>query len=202
MALVDVTSAADLDALLSSSSFTVCHFWAQWCEPCGAMDQLMREMAAVRPNVRFARVEAEEVDALAERYEISAVPYFTLHHNAELVDTLEGADAKALASKVQQHFGVATVTPPAAAAPAAPAEPVVDIETRLKQLTTQAPVVLFIKGTRVGATRISTQQGPYHNPMLAPPLSFASWTPPPPLLNLPRMLQRPRQCVPCACARG
>ena len=150
MALTDVASAADFDALLASSPFTACHYWASWCDPCAAMDQLMREMAASRPNVRFVRVEAEEVDELAERYDVSAVPYFTFHHKTTLVDKLEGADAKALASKVQQHFGAATVAPPAAAAAtAAPAAaPAVDLNTRLTQLTTKAPVMLFMKGTK------------------------------------------------------
>lgn len=154
--LTDVSSAADFDALVSSSAFTACHFWASWCEPCAAMDQLMREMAAARPNARFVRVEAEEVDELAERYDVSAVPYFTFHVQSTLVDKLEGADAKALASKVQQHFGIATAAPPpaAAAAAAAPAATAaVDINTRLKQLTARAPVMLFMKGNKAGASR-------------------------------------------------
>ena len=57
---------------------------------------------------------------------------------------------EALASKVQQHFGAATVatSPAAAAAAAAKPAPAVDINTRLKQLTTKAPVMLFMKGTK------------------------------------------------------
>lgn len=146
--VTDVTSADDFDALLASSPQTVCHFWAEWCTPCGAMDQLMREMAASRPNVRFVRVEAEACDSLAERYDVTAVPYFTFHRGATLADKLEGADNKALASKVQQHFGVAAA-PPAAAAPAPHATPArTDLASRLKQLTTKAPVVLFMKGTK------------------------------------------------------
>lgn len=55
--------------------------------------------AAARPNAKFVRVEAEEADELAERYEVSAVPFFTFHAKGAVVDKLEGADAKALASK-------------------------------------------------------------------------------------------------------
>jgi thiol-disulfide isomerase/thioredoxin len=156
MALTNVTSAADFDALCASSPFTVAHYWASWCDPCNAMDQLMKEMAVTRPNVRFIRIEAEEVDDLAERYDVSAVPYFTFHHKGNLVDKLEGADGKALASKVQEHFGVAVAAPPAAAAAAVPAP--VDINARLKQLTTQAPVVLFMKGTKAGTTQRHTRE--------------------------------------------
>jgi Grx4 family monothiol glutaredoxin len=96
----------------------------------------MRELAAARPAVTFARVEAEACDELAERYDVSAVPFFTFHRGAEKIDALEGADARALAGRVRQHFGVGG---------AAAAEP---LDARLKRLTTQTPVVLFMKGTR------------------------------------------------------
>ena len=89
MSLHDVKTAADFDAHLASSEFAACHFWASWCEPCGAMDQLMLELAATHPNVRFLRVEAEEVDELAERFDVSAVPFFTFHAKTRLVDRLE-----------------------------------------------------------------------------------------------------------------
>ena len=107
--LTEIKTAAEFDALCASSTFTACHYWASWCEPCAAMDQLMREMAAVRPNVRFVRVEAEEVDELAERYDVSAVPYFTFHHKGNLVDKLEGADAKVRGLEASVHVYTAVI---------------------------------------------------------------------------------------------
>ena len=150
--LEDCASAAAFDAHLASSDAVVCHYWASWCEPCGAMDELMRELAASHPGAKFVRVEAEEVDELAERYDVSAVPFFTFHKNAALVDKLEGADAAGLAGKVRQHFGARSpAAAPAAAAAAAPAVAAGapgNLDARLKQLTTSAPVVLFMKGTK------------------------------------------------------
>jgi len=151
MSLVDARSAAEHDALLARpNALVVTHFWASWCEPCGAMDALMRELAAARPAVTFARVEAEACDDLAERYDVSAVPFFTFHRGAEKIDALEGADARALAGRVRQHFGVGGAAAAAASAPAAAAAPAAaePLDARLKRLTTQTPVVLFMKGTR------------------------------------------------------
>ena len=150
MAPVDtITSAAAFDALLGSSPATAVHFWAAWCEPCKAMDQLMNELAAARPDVRFARVEAEEIDELAERYDVSAVPFFTFHRGNSLVDKLEGADAKGVATKISEHFGAtATATASAPPPPAATAKTEEDLDARLGRLTTQSPVVLFMKGTK------------------------------------------------------
>ena len=70
--LEDCASAAAFDAHLASSDAVVCHYWASWCEPCGAMDELMRELAAshlkdVRARIadlkRMERVLADSVRA-------------------------------------------------------------------------------------------------------------------------------------------
>jgi thiol-disulfide isomerase/thioredoxin len=55
MALTDVATAADFDKLLASNEFVACHYWASWCEPCAAMDQLMREMVG-KDNVARLRI--------------------------------------------------------------------------------------------------------------------------------------------------
>ena len=85
----------------------VIHFWADWCQPCAAMDAAMAQLASSTPAVTFVRVrsavekeaekqsvvvltaappapllqlqvEAEEVDDLAMRYNVPSVPYFLL----------------------------------------------------------------------------------------------------------------------------
>ena len=159
MPVTDVKTAAEFDALLASSPHgVVAHYWATWCEPCGAMDQLMKQLSVQynATGVAFARVEAEEVDELTERYDVSAVPFFTFHKGVGVpLDKLEGADGKALSSKTQQHFGVASAPPQAANGGVAPvasnnagAGGPGDLDARLRTLTTQDPVVLFMKGDR------------------------------------------------------
>ena len=64
MPVTDVKTAAEFDALLASSpGGVVAHYWATWCEPCGAMDQLVRQLSSQWTGVAFARVEAEEDSA-------------------------------------------------------------------------------------------------------------------------------------------
>ena len=95
MSLVDVATAADFDAHVAAADVVACHFWASWCEPCAAMDQLLATFAAQHPAARFLRVEAESVDELVGRFDVNAVPFFTFHEKGALADTLEGADAEA-----------------------------------------------------------------------------------------------------------
>ncbi len=55
------------------------HFCAAWCEPCGHMDRVLGALAgACAPSARFLRVEAEEVEDLAERFDVAAVPHFII----------------------------------------------------------------------------------------------------------------------------
>ena len=144
MSLVDVATAADFDAHVAAADVVACHFWASWCEPCAAMDQLLATFAAQHPAARFLRVEAESVDELVGRFDVNAVPFFTFHEKGALADTLEGADAEALAEKLNARLGGSL-----GAAPAAPAASAAeDLHARLKALTTSAPVLLFMKGTK------------------------------------------------------
>ena len=105
MSLVDVATAADFDAHVAAADVVACHFWASWCEPCAAMDQLLATFAAQHPAARFLRVEAESVDELVGRFDVNAVPFFTFHEKGALADTLEGADAEALAEKLNARLG-------------------------------------------------------------------------------------------------
>jgi hypothetical protein len=69
--------------------------------------------------------------------------HFAAHaslQDGKVKDQLEGADAAALTTKVAALAAAAAA--PAAAQPQAP----VDVTTRIKQLLSSAPVVLFMKG--------------------------------------------------------
>ncbi|KAK9828665.1 hypothetical protein WJX72_001392 [[Myrmecia] bisecta] len=147
--ITNVSSEAAFDAALVSSPQVAAHFWASWCEPCKHMDSVLCELAEDYTQVTFLRVEAEEVSDIAERFGVSAVPYFLLFKNGKVVDKVEGADVAALTACVGQHFRAApTGQPPGAPAPAASAvegKPV--LTARLQQLIKAAPVVLFMKGT-------------------------------------------------------
>ena len=149
MSLVDVATASDFDKHVGSGALVATHFWADWCEPCGAMDQLLTTFAVSHPTARFLKVEAETVDLLVERFDVNAVPFFTFHENGKLVDTLEGADAEQLAEKLNARLGsgIGGVNASSgAAAPAASAQE--DLDARLKVLTTSASVLLFMKGSK------------------------------------------------------
>eukprot|EP00208_Stichococcus_sp_RCC1054_P008508 CAMPEP_0206152000 /NCGR_PEP_ID=MMETSP1473-20131121/39106_1 /ASSEMBLY_ACC=CAM_ASM_001109 /TAXON_ID=1461547 /ORGANISM="Stichococcus sp, Strain RCC1054" /LENGTH=429 /DNA_ID=CAMNT_0053549553 /DNA_START=152 /DNA_END=1442 /DNA_ORIENTATION=- len=118
--LEDVKTPAEFDAIVAAAPAVVVHFWATWCEPCGHMDRVLEALAGdCSPTARFLRVEAEEVDDLAERYDVSAVPHFLIFKDGKVAAAVEGADAPALTTAVTTHLGDAGTGPSTRAAGAA-----------------------------------------------------------------------------------
>eukprot|EP00730_Choanoeca_flexa_P001729 TRINITY_DN10758_c0_g1_i3.p2 TRINITY_DN10758_c0_g1~~TRINITY_DN10758_c0_g1_i3.p2 ORF type:complete len:325 (+),score=109.64 TRINITY_DN10758_c0_g1_i3:44-1018(+) len=139
------TAVESKDAFLSflnesKGALVVAHFWADWAPQCQQMEAVLAELAKTYPAVRFAKVEAEAVPELSERFSITAVPTIVLFKLGKEVARVNGANAPEVTAKVGQFAALATV-----------ATPVVDdgkaLEAKLTKLINAAPVMLFMKGT-------------------------------------------------------
>jgi Grx4 family monothiol glutaredoxin len=106
-------------------------------------------------NTLFLSIDAEELPDISESYDVSAVPFFVLLKNKQILDKISGADPTKLSTSITKNSGGGAATfslPPAqatttpAAAPQEPQEEE-DLNTRLNKLVKAAPVMLFMKGT-------------------------------------------------------
>jgi Grx4 family monothiol glutaredoxin len=138
--IVNITTSQQLDAAIHAATapLSVCYFWASWCKPCEQMDLVVEQLAQKYNTVLFYKIEAEQVPEVAEKYGVSAVPYFVFLQGNNVVDKLEGANAPELSKKVSTH---------SAHLPKPAAPPQEDINSKLTKLTNLAPVMLFMKGT-------------------------------------------------------
>jgi len=71
--------------------------------PCKAIAPQFLELAAQHPDVMFVKVDVDQCQDLAETYEVSAMPTFKFLKNKEVVDTVRGADASAIAACIKEH---------------------------------------------------------------------------------------------------
>ncbi|KAJ7278229.1 putative glutaredoxin [Mycena rebaudengoi] len=149
--LVTVQSATHFQELLSAdlSRVSLINFWAPWAGPCAQMNQVVEELAKKHSSILALNVEAEDQSDIAESFDIEAVPSFIVLRGHTLLARIAGADAPALTTAIASH-----VKPPAPlsqtdAAPSAPPTYASkeDLDTRLRALMTQSPVVLFMKGS-------------------------------------------------------
>lgn len=161
MGVSEIKDESALQSLLSSASnqLVVLHFSAAWAPQCKQMNDVMEELSkdSQYTNVQFAKLEAEDVPEISEKYEITAVPTFLFIKNKSQVDRIDGAKAADLTKKVKLLCsGQGGVQPPAE-----DKKPVQDLNTRLKNLISSAPVMLFMKGDpeqpRCGFSRQITQ---------------------------------------------
>ena len=57
------------------------HFWADWAEQCKQIDEVLNALLEMhKENIKFYRVEAEEVNGVSEKFDISAVPERLIFH--------------------------------------------------------------------------------------------------------------------------
>lgn len=125
-----------------SKELTVVHFFAPWAQQCSNVNDVLDEMTKLEQykDVKFAKIEAENVPEMSLKSGIEAVPTVLLLKNSNIVDRVNGANAPALTEKINHHLNNKDVL-------------LLDVakikeslKERLKKLINQAPCMLFMKG--------------------------------------------------------
>lgn len=68
-------------------------FYADWCGPCRAMGPILEEVAE-SSKVRLGKINIDEEDKLAERFNIMSIPTIIVYKNGEPVKTYVGVTPK------------------------------------------------------------------------------------------------------------
>jgi len=83
----------------------VVDFWASWCGPCKMMAPVFAQVSAqMKHQVRFAKVNTEQEQLLAQRYNVRSIPTLVLFRDGAEADRVAGAmDAASLRSWLSQR---------------------------------------------------------------------------------------------------
>ena len=96
------TTANFEEEVIKSDIPVLVDFYADWCGPCKMMMPIVDKMAEKYDGkIKVGKVNSDEENQLAAKYNIMSIPSFLLFKNGELVDTLTGAmPADTLAGKL------------------------------------------------------------------------------------------------------
>lgn len=78
------------EEVLNNSGLVVVDFWAIWCGPCQMLSPIIDELCSEVCDVKFCKVNVDEQQELALKYNVKSIPTVVFIKNGSLVDTSIG----------------------------------------------------------------------------------------------------------------
>jgi len=96
MGITEVSDAKSWEINVINSDIPVfVDFWAQWCGPCRMVSPVVEELANdYQGKVKFVKVNVDEANELASKYNVFSIPTLILLKRGEIVSQQVGAASK------------------------------------------------------------------------------------------------------------
>lgn len=105
-AVKEINEAQFDQEVLKSDLPVLVDFWAPWCGPCKMLGPVLEEVAAAKEgSLKVVKVNVDENQELAQKYEVMGIPAMFLIKGGQVIDNYTGAmNKQALTDKLDQHL--------------------------------------------------------------------------------------------------
>ncbi|KAJ2140391.1 thioredoxin trx1 [Coemansia sp. RSA 678] len=86
---------------IAKNEFVVIDFSATWCGPCKLISPKFAKLSEEHPEVKFVKLDVDEMGEVAQVYGVAAMPTFKFLRNSENVDEFVGANPTKLTEKIK-----------------------------------------------------------------------------------------------------
>ncbi len=87
---MEVSKANFDNEVLNSDKPVVVDYWAPWCSPCKMISPVFEKLAGLMGNIKFAKVNVDENQDLAQQQGILGIPCIIIYNNGEEVERVVG----------------------------------------------------------------------------------------------------------------
>lgn len=96
----------NFDDIVAGGKPVLVDFWASWCGPCQFMLPIFDKLAKkYSDKIVFARLNVDDNQSVASRYDVYAIPTFMVFQDGKAVDRAVGAVGEpGLESLIKKHF--------------------------------------------------------------------------------------------------
>lgn len=93
--MAELITATDFEArVLHASKPVLVDFFATWCAPCKMMSPVIDELAQSNDSIEVVKLDIDDAMAIAETYQVMAVPTFIAFKNGTVSGKLTGIQRK------------------------------------------------------------------------------------------------------------
>ena len=89
--ITDVTDSNFQAEVLESQDAVLVDFWAPWCGPCRVVAPTLEELNEERDNLRVVKLNVDDNQMTAARYEVMSIPTLILFRNGQPAKKIIGA---------------------------------------------------------------------------------------------------------------